>query len=158
MRYAFEEKLFFSVTIILWKKIILSCLKGQFHIKSSRSWHPYFSEFLHFCTICRYQWNMRTLKISAPNSLWFLIYRYLKIWAIYLIGTKICHFEFTLSLITSGLKDLSSWNLVQVKNHEKSKNYTKNIKKQTSAQLFHIWRSCYAWLPSWKNQPMFNWY
>ena len=24
--YAFEEKLFFSVTIILWKKIILSCL------------------------------------------------------------------------------------------------------------------------------------
>ena len=27
MCYAFEEKLFFSVTIILWKKVILSCLK-----------------------------------------------------------------------------------------------------------------------------------
>ena len=25
--YAFEEKLFFSVIIILWKKAILSCLK-----------------------------------------------------------------------------------------------------------------------------------
>ena len=65
-----------------------------------------------FCTICRYHWNMKTLKISAPNSFWFLRYRYLKIWAKYLIRIKICHFEFTLSLITSGLKDLSSWNLV----------------------------------------------
>ena len=44
---------------------------GQFHIKSSnfcRTWHRYLSEFLHFCTICRYHWNMRTLKISPPNS------------------------------------------------------------------------------------------
>ena len=88
--------------------------KGQFHIKSSRAWHPYLSEFLHFRTICRYHWYIKTLKISAANSLWFLRYRYLKIWAKYLIRTKICHFEFTLSLITSGLKDLSSWNLVRV--------------------------------------------
>ena len=45
--------------------------KGQFYIKSSnvfRTWHPYLSEFLYFCTICRCHWNMRTLKISAPNS------------------------------------------------------------------------------------------
>ena len=40
---------------------------GQFHIKSSRAWHSYLSEYLHFCTICRYHWNMRTLKTSAPN-------------------------------------------------------------------------------------------
>ena len=37
----------------------------------------------------------------------FLRYCYLKIWAKYLIRTKIRHFEFTLSLITSGLRDLS---------------------------------------------------
>ena len=30
--YAFEEKLFFSVTIILWKKVILSCLKMNLKI------------------------------------------------------------------------------------------------------------------------------
>ena len=77
----------------------------QFHIKSSRAWHRYLSEFLHFCTICSYHWNMKTLKISAPNSSWFLRYRYLKIWAKYLLGTKIHHFEFTLSLITSALKE-----------------------------------------------------
>ena len=54
------------------------------------------------------------MKILALNSSWFLRYCYLEIWAKYLIGTKMCHFEFTFSLITSGLKDLSSWNLVQV--------------------------------------------
>ena len=30
--YAFEEKLFFSATIILWKKIILACLKMNLKI------------------------------------------------------------------------------------------------------------------------------
>ena len=30
--YAFEEKLFFSATIILWKKVILSCLKMNLKI------------------------------------------------------------------------------------------------------------------------------
>ena len=30
--YAFEEKLFFSSTIILWKKVILSCLKMNLKI------------------------------------------------------------------------------------------------------------------------------
>ena len=45
--------------------------KWQFHIKSSnffKTWHSYPSEFLYFCTICRYHWNMRTLKISIPYS------------------------------------------------------------------------------------------
>ena len=37
----------------------------------------------------------------------------MEIWAKYFIKTKICCFEFMLSLITSGLKDLWSWNLVQ---------------------------------------------
>ena len=30
--YAFEEKLFFSATIFLWKKVILSCLKMNLKI------------------------------------------------------------------------------------------------------------------------------
>ena len=30
--YAFEEKIFFSATIILWKKVILSCLKMNLKI------------------------------------------------------------------------------------------------------------------------------
>ena len=48
----------------------LYCMLGQFHVKSSnffRTWHPYLSEFLHFCIICRYHWNMRTLKILVPK-------------------------------------------------------------------------------------------
>ena len=32
LSYAFEEKLFFSATIILWKKVILSCLKMNLKI------------------------------------------------------------------------------------------------------------------------------
>ena len=32
LRYAFEEKLFFSSTIILWKKVILGCLKMNLKI------------------------------------------------------------------------------------------------------------------------------
>ena len=103
------------LTNFLWgSDLHLKTLNRQFHIKIFRAWHPYLSEFFNFCNTCRYHWNMKTLKISAPHSYWFLRYRYLKILAKYLIGTKICHFEFTLSLITSGLKDLSSWNFVQV--------------------------------------------
>ena len=83
----------------------------QFHIKSSRTWHLYLSEFLHFCTICRYHWNMK-IQLITPSGSWDIAI--CEIWAKYLIGTKICHFELTLSLITSGLKDLSSWNLVRV--------------------------------------------
>ena len=33
--YAFEEKLFSSATIILWKKVILSCLKMNLKISHS---------------------------------------------------------------------------------------------------------------------------
>ena len=92
---------------------------------------------------------MKTLKISAPNSWWFLRYRYLKIWAKYLITTKIRHFEFTLSLITSGLKDLSDWNLVQVSFLAwEVQKITLIIQKQTNVQLFHILSSCYALLES----------
>ena len=32
LRYAFEAKLFFSATIVLWKKVILSCLKMNLKI------------------------------------------------------------------------------------------------------------------------------
>ena len=31
---------------------------GQFHIKSSRAWHLYLSEFLHFCPIYMYNWDV----------------------------------------------------------------------------------------------------
>ena len=31
--YAFEENLFFSATIILWKKVIISCLKMNLFVK-----------------------------------------------------------------------------------------------------------------------------
>ena len=120
--------------------------KGQFHIKSSRAWHPYLSEFLHFRTICRYHWYIKTLKISAANSLWFLRYRYLKIWAKYLIRTKICHFEFTLSLITSGLKDLSSWNLVHVSFFGmRSPKFTLRIHKKPVFSHFTFLSFRYAW-------------
>ena len=68
-------------------------------------------------------------QLLAPSRSWDC---YLKIWAKYLIGTKICHFEFTFSLITSGLKDLSSWNLVQasflVWEVQKSQKVTKSPK------------------------------
>ena len=60
----------------------LCCILGQFYINTSnffRTWNPYPSEFIHFCTICRYHWNMRTLKMSVPNFYWFLRYHYLKI-------------------------------------------------------------------------------
>ena len=97
-----------------WKNLLFFCffLGGEGILGNSISNHPGHDtltsqKFLHFCTICRYHWNMKTLKISAPNSKMFLRYCYLKIWAKYLIRTKIRHFEFTLSLITSGLRDLS---------------------------------------------------
>ena len=84
------------------------------------------------------------MKILALNSSWFLRYCYLEIWAKYLIGTKMCHFEFTFSLITSGLKDLSSWNLVQVcflarEVQQLHLEYTK------TNQCLVILHSCYAW-------------
>ena len=81
-------------------KAFCSFPKGQFRIKSSnfcRTSHPYLSKFLHFCTICRYHSNMRTLKISTTTSKWFLRYRYLNILAKCLIWTKINHLEFTFS-------------------------------------------------------------
>ena len=36
--YAFEEKLFFYATIILWKKVILSCLKMRLKISHKLGW------------------------------------------------------------------------------------------------------------------------
>ena len=36
--YAFQEKLFFYVTIILWKKVILSCLKMNLKISHDLRW------------------------------------------------------------------------------------------------------------------------
>ena len=38
MCYAFEKKKFFSATIILWKKVILSCLKMNVFVKRFKRW------------------------------------------------------------------------------------------------------------------------
>ena len=115
----------------------------QFHIKSSRTWHLYLSEFLHFCTICRYHWNMK-IQLITPSGSWDIAI--CEIWAKYLIGTKICHFEFTLSLITSGLKDLSSWNLVHVSFFGmRSPKFTLRIHKKPVFSYFTFLSSRYAW-------------
>ena len=36
--YAFKEKIFFSATIVLWKKVILSCLKMNPKISYKLGW------------------------------------------------------------------------------------------------------------------------
>ena len=86
---------------------------GLFHVKSSRAWHPYLSDFVHFFTICRLCWNDQSLKISALNSLWFESWD-LKIWPKWVFQGKMHHFEFTFYAITIVLVILSSWNSVWV--------------------------------------------
>ena len=87
---------------------------GWFHVKSSRAWHPYLSDFVHFFTICKSCWNDQSVKISALNSLQFRSYWDLKIRPKWVFWGKICHFEFMFSGITIVLVILSSWSLVWV--------------------------------------------
>ena len=56
----------------------------------------------------------QSLKISTLNCLWFGSYWDLTIWPKWVFQGKICHFEFTFSVITIVLVILSFWNLVWV--------------------------------------------
>ena len=56
----------------------------------------------------------QSLKISTLNCLWSGSYWDLTIWPKWVFQGKICHFEFTFSVITIFLVILSFWNLVWV--------------------------------------------